>query len=76
MNKYSQTLGRKLTKKERKIIKGGNSMVKRSIATKNKIAEYFGKVPVYFNKAAAHELPDFVKVQSGIPFVRAELHAL
>ena len=64
----------KTTKKQRKLLKGGNAMVKASLATKNKIGDYFGKVPAYFNRAKIGEVDDFVKVQSGIPFVRAELH--
>ena len=64
------------TKKQRKLSKGGNDMVSRSIACKNKIGDYLGQVPVYYNRAKPTELPHFVKVQAGIPFVRAELHAL
>ena len=67
---------KKVTKKQRKLLKGGNAMVKASLATKNKIGDYFGMVPVYFNKAKITEVANFVKVQAGIPFVRPELHGL
>ena len=64
----------KVTKKQRKLLRGGNAMVKLSMATKNKIGDYFGKPPVYFNNAKPQEVANFVKIRAGIPFVKPELH--
>ncbi len=66
----------KLTKKARKLLKGGNEMVKRSMECK-KVDDYHGKTPVYANiKQKPHEPDNFVKVQCGVPFVRPELHGI
>ena len=67
---------KKATKKQRKLLKGGNAMVKISIKLKNKVGDYFGRAPIYFNKAKIGEVDNYVKVAAGVPFVRAELHGL
>lgn len=65
---------KKVTKKQRKLIKGGNAMVKYSLRLGVKIGEYIGANPVYRNKAAPHQPVDFVKVQNGLPFIRKSNH--
>ena len=64
----------KTTKKQRKLQRAGNAMVKISLGCKNKIGDYIGMNPIYFNKASAGQLPNFVKVKNGVPFVRPALH--
>ena len=61
---------KKVTKKERKKLNGLNAMAKYSIKHGQKIGEYIGKVPQYFNKSKPGNLPDFVKVSNGLPFIR------
>ena len=66
----------RLTKKARKLLKGGNAAVSYSIEKGEKIGKYIGATPVYFNKAGRLEVANFAKVKAGIPFVRTELHGL
>jgi len=58
------------TKKQRKLIKGPNDMVKRSLKNGTKILDYIGKPPVYVNKSPLNEIVNYVKVSLGIPFVK------
>ncbi len=66
---------KQLTNKTRKLLKGGNDMVMTSMRCA-KIGIYRGLNPIYVNKAKPHDPVNFVKVRSGVPFIRAELHGL
>jgi len=66
----------KTTKRQRKAVKGLNSACFHSLNRGSEIlisgVEYLGQTPVFkdLNANAAGLLPNFVKVQKGIPFVR------
>lgn len=74
--KFQHLKKAKLTKKARKLLKGGNAAVNYSLEKGQEIGGYIVANPVYINKAKPYDLPDFVKVRAGVPFVRPELHNL
>ena len=68
---------KKITKRMRKAIKGPNAMAAYCANQGSKLivngTKYIGSAPVFadLNKAVSIMTPNFVKVQRGIPFVRA-----
>jgi hypothetical protein len=63
-----------MTKRQRKLLKGGNAMVKYSLERGLKIGEYFGSYPMFHNIAKIGQPANFAKVKNGLPFVRKENH--
>ena len=67
---------KKITKSMRKAIKGPNSMVEHCVKHGSKMivdrTKYIGLNPVFadLNKKIIGAIPNFQKVQRGIPFVR------
>ena len=66
----------KLTKRQRKALRGDNQMVKNCLKNGKEIvvagATYIGAVPEFFNKNMNNpSLPaEFIKTSKGVPFVR------
>lgn len=52
--------------------KRANAAVRRSIVNGETFGEYIGTPPVYYNKAKTGELPHYIKVAKGVPFVKRE----
>ena len=68
---------KKLTKKQKKLLKGGNAAVIRSLEDGKPIgACYTGAVPVYRNIADSGQPDNWVKVRAGVPFVKPSNHNL
>ncbi len=72
MNKNSKAFAKpKLTKRQRKTLRGDNHMVNYCKSAGNKIEGYIGAVPEFFNKNMSNTglIAEFVKTRKGIPFV-------
>jgi type III secretory pathway component EscU len=65
-----------IKKRKRKLLKGGNDQVKFSLANGVKQNGYVGKNPVYANISKPHELVNYQKVRSGVPFVKLSNHGI
>ena len=63
---------RKLTKRQRKYLKGPNAAVLASIKNGTQHGDYIGSPPEYFNTNMGNSMvpPQYVKVKKGVPFVR------